>query len=292
MVGGRNLNSVRAALQNMGLEDIHGVSIPDLISNPNIDGVVIATPPASHMPLAKMALEAGKDVFIEKPMALSVTEAETLHAYSNRNARVLMVGHVLRYHSAFTTLLQWVRERRLGKIVSIHSERISRGRIRDAESVLWSFAPHDVSMILALINDAPINVRAVVRDLNTGSGGDQAHITLEFPEMMRAEIFVSWMGPIKSQRLIVTGTQGVAVFDDVADWPRKLGFQSFTKSETNRVNLGEVEWANLMPMEPLRREAEAFLNAIKTRKKTPSDGSEGVRVVRVLAAAEAAARQV
>src|SRR5262245_5827867 len=205
-----------------------------VLSDPEIRAVALATPAATHHQMAAAALRAGKDVFVEKPLAIALKDGEELVELACSNGRVLMVGHVLRYHPAVSKLHELIQTGVLGKIRCLYSNRLNIGKIRTEENILWSFAPHDISVILALLNENPSRV--------TCQGGaylnhDVFDVTLsqfEFPSGVHAHIFVSWLHPFKEQRLVVVGSQKMAVFDDTAE--HKLVLYPH-----------RVEWKNRVP---------------------------------------------
>jgi UDP-2-acetamido-3-amino-2,3-dideoxy-glucuronate N-acetyltransferase len=275
----------------------HGVAVADwaaVLRNPAIGGVAIAAPAALHGKLTREALEAGKHVFVEKPLALDVAEAEQLTEFAARQDRRLMVGHLLQYHPAFIRLHELVREGALGRLQYIYSNRLNLGKVRREEDILWSFAPHDVSMILSLVGQEPERVTAqggyylhnTIADVTTThlafAGGEQAHV------------FVSWLHPFKEQKLVVIGERAMAVFDDGQPWPSKLLLYPH-----------RIEWRESVPVpqraaaqpvalaegEPLRLECQHFLDCIASGGRPRTDGSEGVRVLRVLTQASAALKR-
>jgi UDP-2-acetamido-3-amino-2,3-dideoxy-glucuronate N-acetyltransferase len=259
-------------------------SIDDVLADPSIGAVAIATPAETHGRLARRALEAGKDVFVEKPLCIALDEGEELVTLAERSSRVLMVGHLLWYHPAVLRLRELVEAGELGRIQYIYSSRLNLGRIRQEENILWSFAPHDVSVILGLVGEMPDGVQA--------QGGNYLHqkITdvtvtlLAFPSGVRAHIFVSWLHPYKEQKLVVVGDRKMAVFDDVQSEQKLLLYPHV------------IDWRNHMPVptradaqvvavetgEPLRAECEHFLECVSTRRRPRTDGSEGLRVLTVL----------
>src|SRR5262245_48254184 len=188
-----------------------------LLADPSVTAVALATPAVAHFEMAKAALEAGKDVLVEKPLAIDVRHGEQLVALAEARGRVLMVGHILRYHPAVLKLKQLIQSGELGRIDYVYSNRLNIGKIRTEENILWSFAPHDISVMLSLLDEMPTRVSC--------QGGaylssDVADVTLshfEFQSGVRAHIFVSWLHPIKEQRLVVVGSEKMAVFDDTAE---------------------------------------------------------------------------
>ena len=185
-----------------------------VLADPAIEAIACATPPSQHYALGKEALAAGKHVFLEKPLALKVEEAEELCTLAERLDRRLMVGHILQYHPAFLKLRDLVREGRLGRLQYIYSSRLNLGKIRREEDILWSLAPHDVSMILSLVGTEPVKVEAVGGYFLHRTIADVTTTHLTFPGGEQAHIFVSWLHPYKEQRLVVVGSDGMAVFDD------------------------------------------------------------------------------
>lgn len=261
------------------------MTFPDALNDPSIHAFVIATPAAQHFPLATQALAAGKHVFVEKPLALDTRDAEQLIEQADRADRRLMVGHLLQYHSAFIKLKELVREGELGRLQHVYSNRLNFGKIRREEDVLWSFAPHDISMILSLVEQAPVSVHAVGSYYLHERIADVTMTHLEFPGGERAHVFVSWLHPFKEQKLVVVGSTAMAVFDDSEPWARKLmvyrhrldwrdGLPTPQKADGMAVELVETE--------ALRTECQHFLKCIATGTTPRTDGREGLRVLSVL----------
>lgn len=251
-----------------------------------VDAVVIATPAETHYTLARRALEAGKDLFIEKPLALAYEEGRRLVRLAQAAGRILMVGHVLEYHPAIRQLLELVHSGALGKIQYIYSNRLSLGKIRREENILWSFAPHDIAILLRLVGEMPFQVIACGGSYLQPNIADVTFTHLLFDNGVRAAIHVSWLHPFKEQRLVIVGSQQMASFDDVnkklllyaqrVEW--KEGLPIPVKGDGQ-----EVEFARA---EPLRLECEAFLHAIQTRTSPLTDGESGLRVLKILQAAQ------
>lgn len=259
-----------------------------------VQAVAIAAPAAAHHALAKAALEAGKHVFVEKPLALKVAEAEELCALAERLDRRLMVGHLLQYHPVFLALKALVREGRLGRLQYVYSNRLNLGKIRREEDILWSFAPHDISMILSLVGTEPERVDCTGGYFLHDRVADVTTTQLGFPGGEQAHVFVSWLHPFKEQKLVVVGSEAMAVFDDGEAWERKLLLYPH-----------RVEWRDGMPVpakadaqpvavpqdEPLKQECRHFLDCVASGATPRTDGREGLRVLRVLARASAALEQ-
>lgn len=249
-------------------------------------GVVIATPAETHYVLVKQALKAGKDVFVEKPLALTYEEGLHLVSLAESNKRMLMVGHVLEYHPAILRLQELVRSGVLGKVHYIYSNRLSLGKVRREENILWSFAPHDVAVILRLMGALPFQVTACGGSYVQPNIADVTVTNLLFDNGVRAHIYVSWLHPFKEQRLVVVGSRQMASFDDVAK-RLVLYNQRVEIKEGEPIPMrGEGEDIAFANDEPLRLECQAFLEAIKTRQLPITDGYSGLRVLKVLQAAQ------
>jgi predicted dehydrogenase/serine acetyltransferase len=261
----------------------------EVLDDAAIHGVVIATPAATHFSLAREALLSGKDVFVEKPLALNVNEAEELKAVSEKQARILMVGHLLQYHSAFIRLKELIREGELGRINYIYSNRLSFGKIRREEDIMWSFAPHDISMILAIAQEEPEYVMATGGNYLHKKIADVTTTHLEFPSGLKAHVFVSWLHPFKEQTLVVVAEKGMAVFRDTAPWGEKLllfphniqwhdGVPVPDKRDEKRIVVEQSE--------PLKAECSHFLACIAKRTTPVTDAVEGIEVLKILKAGQ------
>lgn len=266
-------------------------SFEDIISDERIRGVVIALPSEYHFDFAERALMAGKDVFVEKPLALKLSDARTLNRLSVQNKRILMVGHLLRYHPAFIKLEEIVHSGELGRIRYIYSNRLSFGKIRREENALWSFAPHDISMILALCNEMPDSVTAAGHNYLHKQLADVTTTHLTFPSGINGHIFVSWLHPFKEQKLVVVGERKMAVFEDTQPWERKLTLYCHNIKWQKGMPVpekGDPIHVAVEPKEPLREECLHFLDCIEKRQTSITDGNEGYRVLEVLDRAQKA----
>jgi predicted dehydrogenase len=262
------------------------VADPGDVLASDVSGVVVATPAETHYPLVKAALLAGKDVFVEKPLALTYEQGAELVKLAEQRQRILMVGHVLEYHPAIVQLLALTRTGQLGKIHYIYSNRLSLGKIRREENILWSFAPHDVAVILRLMGSVPFEVVACGGDYVQPNIADVTVTNLLFDNGVRAHIHVSWLHPFKEQRLVVIGSKKMASFDDVTK-RLVLYDQRVEWQEGEPVPLkGNGDEVPFSTDEPLRLECQAFLQAIDTRVPPVTDGQSGLRVLRVLQAAQ------
>jgi len=264
-------------------------SFKDVLADEEVAGVVIATPAETHHALARAALEADRDVLVEKPLALCEEDGEDLVRLAETRERVLQVGHILDYHPAVEALLNLVRNGELGRVQYVYSNRLNLGKVRREENILWSFAPHDISLITAIVGAQP--------ELVAASGGAylQPHIsdvtvtTLRFPGDLRAHIFVSWLHPIKEQRLVVVGSRAMAVFDDTRPFGEKVVVYDHRIDWIEHQPVPKRAEARPVPVEeaePMRLECEDFLSCIRNRARPRSDGRNGLRVLQVLAAAQ------
>lgn len=259
-----------------------------LFSDPAVKAVMIAVPPAQHYALAKRALLAGKDVFVEKPMTLTLAEGEELVAIAAREKRILMVGHILQYHPAVVKLKELVASGELGKIEYVYSNRLNIGMMRTEENIWWSFAPHDVSVILSILGEEPAQIHAFGSDIVQKGIFDTTLVDLEFPGGVKAHIFVSWLHPFKEQKLVVVGSRGMAVFDDGTEgklflYPHKIEWRD---GKIPYAHKAEHRVVPLEMREPLRLEIEHFLDCVEKRVKPKTDGEEGLRVTSVLVRAQ------
>ncbi|HYV07221.1 MAG TPA: Gfo/Idh/MocA family oxidoreductase [Blastocatellia bacterium] len=261
-------------------------SIEQVLADSQVTGVVIATPAETHYEIAKQALQAGRDVLVEKPLALTYEQGAHLVKLAEDNKRVLMVGHVLEYHPAIKRMLELVRAGELGKVQYIYSNRLSLGKIRREENILWSFAPHDVAVILRLMGSLPFQVIACGGSYLQPNIADVTVTHLLFDNGVRAHIHVSWLHPFKEQRLVVVGSKKMASFDDVAKqlvlYDQRVELQAGQPVPIK----GKGEEVAFDSSEPLRLECEAFLDAIETRRPPLTDGQSGLRVLNVLQAAQ------
>jgi UDP-2-acetamido-3-amino-2,3-dideoxy-glucuronate N-acetyltransferase len=293
MICDKNENALAALQeQNPGVEPAYALT--EVLKRDDIQGVVIATPAETHFFLAREALLAGKHVYVEKPLVLNEAEGRELIQIADQRGRVLMVGHLLQYHPAFIKLKEMASSGELGRINYIYSHRLNLGKIRREENILWSFAPHDISMILALAGEEPESIQTTGGYYLHQRIADVTTTHLEFSSGLKAHIFVSWLHPFKEQKLVVVGNRKMVVFDDTLDWPDKL-----------QVFPHRIEWHHNLPVpvkaqpepvdypreEPLRRECLHFLNCILSGERPATDGSEGLRVLRVLNASQASMDQ-
>jgi len=267
-------------------------SLDALLADDSIDAVAISSPAATHGPLTAQALAAGKHVFVEKPLCLDLDEAERLRGQAQASGLQLMVGHMLLYHPAFQALSDLVAAGGIGTLRYIYSNRCSLGKIRMEENALWSFAPHDISMILALTGAMPERVVCSGGTYLSPPVADTTLSHLTFPGGVQAHIFVSWLHPYKDHRMVVVGSSGMVVFNDVQAGPEKLllyrhevgwapdKVPSVVKADAEPVPYGDEE--------PLRAECRHFVDSLTGGSVPTSDAAEGIRVLTVLDACQRA----
>ncbi|NGX43008.1 MAG: UDP-2-acetamido-3-amino-2,3-dideoxy-D-glucuronate N-acetyltransferase [Chlamydiae bacterium] len=263
-----------------------------VLENPLITRIVIAAPAAIHYVLTKQALLAGKDVYVEKPLCLDSNEGEELIKLAEKGEQILMIGHLLQYHPYVRRLQELVGSGELGKLQYIVSNRLNLGAIRTEENALWNFAPHDVSVILSLCGHRmPLQVRCMGAAYVSQGVADTTLTALRFDGDVRAHIYVSWLNPFKEQKLVVVGCSGMAVFDDTKPWEEKLVlYRHHLKWDQGRIpliNEGDAEKVIVPQEEPLRAECEHFIKCCDERITPRTDGQEGLRVLKVLQAAQA-----
>ena len=275
--------------QKLAAETAPGVDVTSRVEealSTKAQGVVIATPAETHYQLAKQALMAGKDVFVEKPLALTYEQGSELVDLAARQDRILMVGHVLEYHPAIVRLFELVHGGELGQVRYIYSNRLSLGKVRREENILWSFAPHDIAIILRLMGSLPFQVVACGGSYIQPNIADVTVTNLLFDNGIRAHIHVSWLHPFKEQRLVVIGARKMASFDDV-NKKIVLYDQRVDVNEGQPIPVkGKGDEVDFDEDEPLKLECQAFLNALITRQPPATDGQSGLRVLRVLQAAQ------
>ena len=265
-----------------------GSSPEEVFASNEITAVAIATPASTHFDLVQKALLAGKDVFVEKPLALNVAQGEALVSLAEKLKKIIMVGHVLRYHPAVRKLKSLVAEGQLGKIQYIYSNRLNIGKLRTEENILWSFAPHDISVILSILEEEPTKVSAFGGAYLNEGVSDTTMTALEFKNGVKGHIFVSWLHPFKEQKLVVVGSDGMAVFDDLSQeklflYPHKIEWKDGKTPVAQKADYIVVPTER---GEPLKLELEHFLDCVEKRKTPLTDGKEGLRVLRILEAAD------
>ncbi|HEX6937905.1 MAG TPA: Gfo/Idh/MocA family oxidoreductase [Longimicrobiales bacterium] len=273
-------------------------SYEEVLADPEIDAVVIATPAPAHAEMAIAALDAGKHVFVEKPLALGVADAERAAAAADRSAKILMVGHLLEYHPAINYLKELIDAGELGDVYYCYSQRVNLGKLRSDENALWSLAPHDVSVILYLMGEEPEEVEATGQAFLQPGIEDVVFLTMKFGSGRVAHIQVSWLDPHKERRLTVVGSKKMIVFDDMQPQEKVRIYDKgvdrrpgeaapyASYGELLALREGDIVIPRIPAREPLAIECEEFLKAVVTGIPPRSDAQDGLRVVRVLAAAQ------
>ena len=262
----------------------------ELLNDDNIDAIVIATPARQHYQIVRESILHNKHVFVEKPLCLDHSGGKKLVNLAKKRNVKLMVGHLMLYHPAFRKMKEKIHQGLIGKIRYIYSNRLALGKLRKEEDILWSFAPHDISMILNLVDNKLIDVQAYGGSYLNSNVKDTSVTMLKFKNNIKAHIFVSWLHPYKDQRLVVIGEKGMIVFADILKESDKLLYYNH-----------KVGWKGDLPIvfkakatkikfnyrvEPLKLECQSFLNWIDKDLKPPSDHSEGLEVLRVLSLAK------
>jgi len=270
-----------------------------VLGDAEVQGVVIATPGPTHYALCRQALEHDKDVYVEKPFVLETAHAEELISLANARERILMVGHLLEYHPVVVRLRELIAAGELGDIYYIYTQRVNLGTVRPDENAMWNFAPHDISSILYLLAKEPSDVSARGQCYLQRGVEDVVFLTMNFNDTAMAHIHVSWLDPHKMRKLIIVGSKKMAVFDDV-EGTEKLRIydkgagqntEYSTFAEYVTLRFGDITIPYVKVGEPLRLECQHFLDCIRTRRQPKSDGYDGLRVVRVLDAAQRSLEQ-
>ncbi len=268
----------------------------EIASDPEIDAVVIATTPETHYELSAIAIEAGKDVFVEKPLVLEVVDGEKLVRLAEDRKRLLMVGHIMVYHPAVLKLKDLIDSGGLGELHYLYAARLNLGKVRDIENALWSFAPHDISIVLFLLGKEPVSVTAVGRAYLQKSKGieDVSFMTMLFRDGEMANVHVSWLDPNKVRKLTVVGSKKMVVFDDtepaekirIYDKGVDMNPDYQTYGEYLSLRTGDIVIPKVDSSEPLKSECLHFVECVEKRTRPRSDGADGLKVLKILAAAQ------
>ncbi|MEL6818104.1 MAG: Gfo/Idh/MocA family oxidoreductase [Pseudomonadota bacterium] len=265
----------------------HGVPYmlaEDVFADNSIDGVVLALPASVHAEMAKSALNAGKHVFVEKPMALTPEDAQEVVAHAAAKNRTLMVGHILRYHNTFRKLLACIDDGMIGDVVHLQSNRLAFGKFHATFDALWDLAPHDLSLVLSVMGKAPKET-GIIRHAFASDQADSGYIHMHYAEGVTADIHVSRHSAYNERRFVVKGTKGSLVWDDWLDWPNKLSFIPHAAGMTNAGWEFQRNEAQFLPTEQgmaLTDELNHFIDCIKTGARPQTDGAQGAAVVQIL----------
>lgn len=290
-----DLNEKTLAAHKAACKDVEVTTrAADVFGDPAIDAVVLATDAPSHHRLAREALDAGKHVFVEKPMTLAPADAEDLVARADAAGKVLMVGHLLEYHPCVLHLRDLVDQGRLGRLRYMYCQRVNLGVVRKDENAWWSLAPHDVSVILFIFQAEPVTVTAQGQAYLREGVEDVVFAQLKFADGRMAHIHVSWFDPHKIRKMTLVGADKMATFDDM-DASEKIRIYDKGADVSGSVvgydasvsiRSGDILIPKTPGGEPLRAECLHFLDCVEHGKTPRSDGRDGLRVVRVLEAAE------
>ncbi|MFH1387057.1 MAG: Gfo/Idh/MocA family oxidoreductase [bacterium] len=271
----------------------------EILNDREVAAVVVATPAPGHYEVAKKCLESGKHVFVEKPITLDLGEATQLVQLAKQNKKKLMVGHLLLYHPAISELKRLIESGELGDIYYIYTQRLNLGTIRQSENVLWSLAPHDISVILYLTKKIPERLTALGASFVQPGIEDVAFINMRFASGEVGHIHVSWLDPTKTRKTIVVGSKKMAIFDEISSRDNltlydkgvdiKPEFKTF--EEFLNLRFGEGKTIKISNEEPLQRECRHFIECVKGDKEPMSNGENGVEVLSVLTAAEKSLRK-
>tara|TARA_B100001093_G_scaffold470697_1_gene492364 strand:- start:289 stop:1248 length:960 start_codon:yes stop_codon:yes gene_type:complete len=256
--------------------------IDDIFKNENIQAIVIASAANTHKDLAEEALINNKDVLIEKPFCLSLSDASILSKLATKKNRVLMVGHLLNYHNAFIKMKDLIKKGKIGEIKNIRAHRLALGTIRSLESVVYDLAAHDISMILSIMQALPLEICAHSIHHNSNVGPDAVSVKLSFKTGASALINCDWMCPYKEHKFSVIGSRGSLVFDDTQEWSKKLYYNPSTINSDNSICIGPNKNIILQENEPLRNELEEFIICIQSRKSPLTDHTEAVTVQNIM----------
>lgn len=271
----------------------------EVLADPSIEAVVLATPAVLHAEQGAAALRAGKHVLVEKPMALTSADAQTLLQAADASKKVLMVGHLMLYHAAVLRLREMIQTGYIGDVYYLYALRVNLGKLRSDENAMWSLGPHDVSIILFLLDQLPVTVAARGQSYLQRGVEDVVFLNLQFGDGKMAQIQLSWLDPRKERRLTVVGERRMVELDD-AHPTEKLriydkGFDKppeFTQfGEFLTVRQGDISIPHLDLPEPLQVECKHFIECIRTGKTPRSGGQEGLAVIKVLEAAQRSLEQ-
>lgn len=268
-------------------------NLKPILLDPEVKGVVVASSALSHYPLSKEILLADKDVLGEKPMALNSEDAKEILTVAEKRRRILMVGHLLIYHPVIDRLKGMITSGELGKIYYIYTQRVNLGVIRQDENALLSFAPHDLSVILHLLDEEPVTVSAHGESYIQNGIEDVVFLSLHFSDGKMANIHLSWLDPHKLRKITIVGSKKMVVFDDMEAseklkiYDKGVGSTSYsTYGEYLSLRFGDITIPSVKMVEPLRAEAEHFVQCIESRKEPKTGGQDGLKVVKILMVAQ------
>lgn len=270
-------------LRRKVVEEYPGVRVTDnlqeVLSDREISGVVVATPAQTHYGIAMEALKFGKAVLVEKPMTLLVEEAEKLTAFAEETDKVLMVGHLLLYRPAIQALCEIIQSGRIGKVYKIEMRRRKLGKVRAHENVIWSFGPHDVAVLLSMIQSEVSDVWAVGNAFLQKGIEDEASVYLSFVDGAKAELHFSWLWPIDERKCIIIGSEGMITYDEIED---SIWVHDKKVNPDLTVSATTSEKILLASADALKAQDLHFLECIQNNHQPRTDGKQGVKVIRCL----------
>jgi UDP-2-acetamido-3-amino-2,3-dideoxy-glucuronate N-acetyltransferase len=280
-----NLENLQKHTQNF--EEVILCSNEDeIFYNPNIDKVAIVTKTHDHARLIIKALEANKDVFVEKPMCFDLREAEIIKNLAKKKNKIVMVGHILHYHPVVIKMKQLLQKGRIGKILSICATRTGLGYMKSEINSLWSLGIHDISLILSILDEQPENVFAVASNILNEQKKDIFNCFLNFSSGIKTHIIVNWLNPYKEQKFIIIGTEGLLLFDDTAKWDEKLKLYSKTidwdKDDITIIQNVNLKFIKIDYEEPLKNECRHFLKACDSRIEPYTNVDESIQVIKII----------
>ncbi len=267
---------------------VKNLTFNEILNDSEVKGVVLSVPAAIHAELSIKAMMSGKHVFVEKPIAMNEAEGREMIEVAKKSKVNLMVGHLLQYHPVFNAIKDIVHNNQIGDLNYIYSNRLSFGKIRSEEDVIWSFAPHDISMILSLTKQKVRSIRTESLTYIQPGICDSSIMHMDFDRNLKAHISVSWVNPFKEQKLVVIGESGMLVFDDTQNWNNKLiRYNHEVNTNGGLINLDKSYGENILveESEPLKNECMHFIDVVRNASKPLTDGEEGLRVLNILSAA-------
>ena len=274
--------------------NVKNLTFPEILTNSNIKGVVLAVPAVMHANMAIEAMNSGKNVFVEKPLAMNNVEGTAMIDLAKKNNVKLMVGHLLHYHPVFKAALNIIKSGKLGVLDYVYSNRLSFGKVRTEEDVIWSFAPHDISMILAIADSEPRFIRTESKNILRDHIADVATIHIEFFSGLKSNVNVSWLHPHKEHKLVAIGESAMLIFDDTNEWEKKLALHPYKvkiSENISELEKSDVEYVKVDKSEPLLNECKHFIDVVNGKIEPHTDGQEGLRVTNILTTASLSAKK-
>ncbi len=258
------------------------LELTKIFKDQNIKAVVVSSPAITHKDIAVEALKNDKDVFIEKPFCLSLPDAQKLSELATNKNRILMVGHLLNYHNAFIKMKELVRKGKIGVPQNIRANRLALGSIRSEESVVYDLSAHDISMILSITEELPVDIDVQSIHHHNNIGPDAVSVKLSFSKGITALINSDWMSPYKEHKFSIIGSKGSLIFNDTKNWSEKLLYNPSFVTTKNTVKTLPIEKIKIQKNEPLKSELKEFIDCINSRKSPITDHKEAVKVQTVM----------